>query len=520
MSTEDELARRDALTYADGNTPMALEDVRGWPHDPVLCGKDSCTHGLEEKPKPKPRTRRPKEDPMWAGSIKGYRQAKKLAERYNRKLAADLRKAETAARKVREAAEAKAARLAEAEEGRVDLPAVVLRDGTVKGITAVEAVEILEYYLEDLFLDCETSGYWIGHQHYQLRTVQLGGEEMAVVLDAGSAGQMQIASWALKAAVRVWAHSATADAIPCVVHGLIGWDEIWGKMHDSVIRAKLTDPAMCGSEADKLKDLARDILREYAVSPAAEVAKDELFRVMRTTKQPDVLTPPEKNGWYQVSRFAAVMIRYAGSDVLDLAAVVRMLPPLPVSAEVFERERVTQAMCAVLPYIGLALDLPHIREKIAEAEADQELSRRIVEALTNGRITNPQSSKDVLEYLLEQGYALKLDSKTKKPTAGKESLEPLAKREDPGRPLLRNIVDYRNDGTALGLLLRPLENLCVQGDGRMRSTIYTINAKTGRMSSVRQNAQQFSRRGGIRACVKAGELDIELIDGKWVIRAR
>lgn len=494
MSTEDTLAREETLTHLDGKTPMAMEI---------------------QAPKPK-RTRKPKPDPMWVGSVKGYAKAKKLAERYNRKLAAEQKKRDTAARRVQEAADAKAAKLLEAEGGHVQLPAVVLRDGTVKGITAVEAVEILEHYLGDLFLDCETSGYWIGHQHYELRTVQLGGEEMAVVLDAASGSQMAIASWALKAAAKVWAHSATADAIPCVLHGLISWDDMWDKTCDSVIKAKLTDPALCGSEADKLKDLARDILREYAVSPAAEVAKDELFRVMGTRKQTDVLTPPEQNGWYQVKKTAVTMIRYAGSDVLDLAAVVRVLPPLPVPGEVFERERIAQAICARSAYIGFPLDLPHIREKIIEYETDQVMSQKVVELLTRGRITNPSTSKVVLEYLTEHHYDLKVNRKTQKVTAGKESLEPIAKRGD---TLARNIVDYRHDVTTLGLLLRPLENLCVQGDGRMRPTVYTINAKTGRMSCVRPNGQQFSRQGGIRACVAAGEMDLELVDGKWEVCA-
>lgn len=523
MSTEDELAREDALTYVDAHTPMALDTspaVSGWPHDPVLCGKDSCTHGLE--PKPKPRTRRPKQDPIARACQAGYLKAMKLAERYNRKMAAEQKKRDTVARKIQEAADAKAAKLLAAEGGHVELPAVVLRDGTVRHVNLNTAVEITEQYLEDLFLDCETSGYWVGHQHYELRTVQLGGEEMAVVLDAADEKQMQVASWALRAAARVWAHSVMADAIPCVVHGLVTWDEIWGKAYDSVIKAKLTDPALCGSEADKLKDLARDILREYAVSPAAEVAKDELFRVMGTSKKTDVLTPPEKNGWYQVKKTAVTMIRYAGSDVLDLAAVVRVLPPLPVPEEVMERERVTQAMCAVSAYTGWHLDLPRIRKKITEHEEDQELSRRIVEHLTGGRLKNPASSGEVLAYLVEQGheaYPLKVNRKTKKVTAGKESLEPIAKREDAERkpPLARNIVDYRHDGTTLGLLLRPLENLCVQGDGRMRPMVYTINAKTGRMSCVRPNGQQFSRQGGIRACVKAGEMNLELTDGKWEV---
>lgn len=376
---------------------------------------------------------------------------------------------------------------------------MVLRDGTVKSIALEMAVDIIEQYLDDLCLDCETSGYWVGHDYYELRTVQLGGEEMAVVLDAADPKSQAVVRWALAAAVRLWAHSAPADAIPCVVAGFISWDDIWAKMYDSVIRAKLTDPKLCGSEADKLKDLARDLGREYAVSPKAEEAKNALFKVMKCLAKTDVTTPRERNGWHQVSKFAVTMIRYAGSDVLDLAMVLRLLPPLPVPQSVMERERETEAICARAAYQGFPLDLSHIGTKISEHEHSQADAKEAVEELSGGRLKNPSASKEVLEYLLEQNYPLKLDRKTKMPTAGKESLTPIAKRGD---KLAQNIVDYRHDVTTLGLLLRPLENLCTHGDSIMRPMVYTINAKTGRMSCVRPNGQQFSRQGGIRACVR------------------
>lgn len=432
-----------------------------------------------------------------------YGKAKRLAERENRaRVVALKRQAE------------RDARLDAAEGGRIPLPAVVFRDGTVKSVSPAEAVEVVSLYLEDLCLDTETSGYWIGHSSYELRTVQLGGEEAAVVFDAADKTSQMVIEWALHAARRVWAHSAVADACPVVEAGLISWDRIWAKMHDSVIKAKLTDPKLCGSEADKLKDLARDLLREYAVSPKAEEAKDRLFTVMKCLKKTDNTTPPERNGWHQVSKFAVTMIRYAGSDVLDLAAVLRVLPPLPVGKDVMERERAVQEVCAIVAMAGFALDLPHIEKQISETENSQGNAKQLVHHLTEGKIQNPSASKDVLEYLLAAGYPLKVNRKTKLPTAGKEALEPLAARGD---TLAENIVRYRGCVTKLGLLLRPLQNLCTHGDSRTRPTVYTINAKTGRMSCVRINGQQLSRQGGVRACIIAGELDIELVNGQWEV---
>lgn len=442
-------------------------------------------------------------DPEERACRAGYWKAKRLAEKYNRSLAREQAKVDAAQ-----------AKLDEAEGGRCTLPAVVFRDGTVRPVSLVDALEVCEQYLDDLCLDTETSGYWVGHQYYELRTIQLGGEEMAVVFDAADELQLEVIRYALANARRIWAHSTTADAVPLVVAGLISWDDIWAKLYDSVIRSKLVDPTLADSGADKLKELALKMLREYAVSPKAEEAKDKLFGVMKCLKKTDNTTPPERNGWHQVSKFAVVMIRYAGSDVLDLAAVLRMLPPLPVSEEIMERERMTEAICARVALDGMPLDYDWICHQIDETLAKQEYAQLKVAELTDGEITNPSDSKGTLEYLVKTGRQLKLNRKTKKVSAGKDSLEPLAARGD---ELARNIIDYRASVTKLGLLLRPLRNLCTHGDAMMRPTVYTINAKTGRMSCVRPNGQQFSREGGVRACVKCRAMNLELVNGQWEV---
>ena len=437
-------------------------------------------------------------DPREKASKAGYWKAKKLAEKENRKRASDearaFRKEEQAWLKAEESWH----KLRKAEGALVELPALVTRDGTVKSIGLADAIGILGFYLTALCLDCETSGYWIGHQFYELRTLQLGGEDAAVVFDALDASQREAVKWILEQASGLHAHSASADLCPLVDAGLISWDDAWAKMTDSVLIAKLTDPHMSGSDADGLKELEHDLLREYAVARPAEQAKNDLFKAMGCLLKTDVTTPPDRNGWHQVNRFSEVMIRYAGSDVLALGAVLRALPPLPVHESVLTRERVTQGICARAALTGFPLDLPHIQLKIADTKAAKAEAQDIVRVLTDGRITNPSSSKDVLAVLTDMGYQLKPDRKTRQPSAGKGSLEPLAARGD---HLARYIVEYRACVTRLGLLLRPLENLCTHGDAVMRPTVYTINAVTGRMSCVRPNGQQFSRQGGVRACV-------------------
>ena len=274
-----------------------------------------------------------------------------------------------------------------AEGGYVQLPAVVARDGGTHHVNLTGAWEVVKLYLKWMFVDCETSGYPLGHSLYELRTVQLGGEEMAVVFDAADPEQMQVVSLALELCEKLSAHSAPADAIPLVNAGLITWDAIWAKMHDSVLYLKLIDPKLSGSDASKLKEVAGDLLREYAVSPAAEKAKNELFKAMGCLVETDITTPVERNGWARVNRNSVVMTVYAGSDVLDLAAIMRILPPLPVAPEVLERERWFEAKCARVAYDGFALDLPHIQLKITEHEKGFSETQANVATLSGGLIS-------------------------------------------------------------------------------------------------------------------------------------
>lgn len=562
MSSEDVEARAAAMSHLDGHVPMALESrgaevppraespgsqlVAPPAPDPEVPpraespGIRELTQGelfaldlnatalaeergtLEERLElPKRRRRTSAEVAADKAQRAAEREALKVQKAAERAAERERVKAERAAARVQAKKDAIAEKVALAEGGRVELPALVLRNGTVRHVSDADAWAVCEMYAADLCLDVETSGYPLGHELYELRTVQLGGEHAAIVFDAADPGQMAIASLALTMARRLRAHSATADVIPCVVAGLISWDEAWAKMYDSVLNAKLTDPKMSGSDADALKELAADLLREHAVSPAAEKAKNELFAAMGCLAKPELTTPPDRNGWYSVSRYSVVMTRYAGSDVLDLAAVLRILPPLPVADQVLDREREFQAACAPVTHVGFALDEDHIRKKIAEEEAARAEAQRNVEILSDGKITNPKSV-DVLKFLPEviPGLVLPANRKTKKPTADKGALEGLARdyKDNPlAFHLLKQILAYRHHDTTLGLLLRPLLVLCVQGDGRMRPTVYTIEASTGRSSCRRPNGQQFSRQGEVRACVTAGVAMLALVNGQWVI---
>lgn len=532
--TDRELMAHIALT--DGPAIPALLECRGCEfttHEPVMMEQHAkLVHGqnvvVEQPAPPVKRKRRTPEE------IAAEKQAKaderEMTRMHREALAMDKvrqREIDKAQAKLDRAAAAEALKaqklidkaaakqtafeqgIRDAEGEIIELPAVVVRmpggPPRVTHVSEQDAWAVIEMYLSALCVDVEHAGYPLGHRDYEMRTVQLGGEHAAIVFDALDPRQMEIASLALSLATKLHAHSAVADIIPCVVHGLIGWDEAWAKMHDSVLYAKLIDPQMSGSDANELKQLAHDLLREYAVAPEAEKAKNALFKAMGCLIETTSQTPKDKNGWDRVNRFSETMIRYAGSDVLDLAGVMRVFPPLPVAESVLDREREFEAICARVGLDGFALDQAHIKLKIIAEEAAKVEAQANVMLLSDGRIPNPKSV-DVIKALPEilPGIELPMHRKTGKPSADKASLEKLARTDDAlTHHLCKQILDYRHRDTTLGLLYRPLEALCDFGDSRMRPTVYTIEADTGRTSCRRPNGQQFSRQGGVRASVIA-----------------
>lgn len=238
----------------------------------------------------------------------------------------EKRERETA-RKARAAAERADARLAKVAElgGRlVQLPAVVLRDQSILETDAATARQWLEPALGELSVDVEHSGFPRGHKDYRLRLVQLGNEGSAVVFDPGDPAQAEVIAWALAGAAVLHAHSGLADLVPLEAAGL-GGRAMWAKLSDTVVLAKLLDPYLTDSDEAALKPLAKNVLGpEYALSWKCDELKGQIFAAGGWLVETEVTTPAERSGWAQIPVCEA-FVRYAASDVLDCAAVARVL---------------------------------------------------------------------------------------------------------------------------------------------------------------------------------------------------
>jgi len=349
----------------------------------------------------------------------------------------------------------------------------------------------------ELTVDVEHSGYPIGHADYELRTIQLGGEHAAVVLDAHDQEQIGLAALLLREAKVLHAHSATADLIPLADAGVIDdLDHAWDRMHDTAILAKLSDPSSTGNDAD-LKGLAGAVLGAAACSPAADESRAALFKAGKWLTDIKTTTPVARSGWAQSDQRSTTMIRYAASDVLDDAALARRLPAVP--SAVLERERTAQRMTARVTHRGLALDGEHVarllpQQRTALADAADRLRAFAIE--------NPGSDQQIAAVAVQLGATLS-HTKTGRPSVAQGVLEPYRRADGPLGGFVRARLDYQKAETALGLFLEPYHELVHRGDGRARPTVYTLGADTGRMSCVRPNLQQMPREGGYRACITA-----------------
>lgn len=382
----------------------------------------------------------------------------------------------------------------------IGLPAVATREGYVMPVTLEQAEAIVRTCTTRagaMSVDCETSGYPVGHALYALRMVQLGDEQAVVAFDPDDEPQRAVITTLVAEAAYLHAFSATADLVPLAVAGLIDHEEAWGRMLDVAVAAQLSEPISKGASVEGLKQVAPAILGTEAIVPAADAARAKLFSAMGATKESTVTTAPEKNGWHLVDTRRATFIRYGAADVLDTAALARRLPwPKP---EVLDRERLAQRMVGRVAYTGVPIDAAHVDALTGPSERRHAEASARVAAFG---IQNPTSNVEIARTLDAMGAPLPRTPKGAS-SAAKDALKPLAEADGDVGALVCAVLDVRHETTLLGLFLRPYAEMCAHGDGRARPTVYTTSAKTGRMSCVRPNIQQMPREGGVRACLMA-----------------
>lgn len=380
---------------------------------------------------------------------------------------------------------------------------VVTRHGEPLACTNAQATTVIAKavtWAGALTVDVETSGYPLGHAAYELRTVQLGNARAAVVVDVrdgpGADGARALVTAALASAPKLHAHSATADLVPLVAADLATPDA-WQRMHDTVIMAKLADPAATGT-APGLKQLATAVLGKRAVSADSDKARKALFRQRAWLTHTRVVTDPQRSGWANVDPADPVMLRYAAADVLDTAALAERLPSPPHA--LLERERAVQRVCARVTHVGVAIAADQVRVLQAEHRAHRDAARSALAALG---VDNPASTAQLGAALTAAGALLPTTAKGA-PSVAADALAPLRDSETQRvAAIATQALVWRLHAQRLATYIDPRLADVEHGDGRVRPTVHTLEARTGRMSAVRPNLQNVPREGGFRSCLVA-----------------
>lgn len=406
------------------------------------------------------------------------------------------RAAERKAVKDAERAALRLAKMVEAAGPVWDLdqgPLVVDRQGRVVQADVAAVVELIAAGIRAdgrLTIDVETSGHPVGHRLFELRTVQLGNHNYAAIFDPV---EHAAAIWALlRGRHTLHAFSAQADIVPIALAGLADLDDTWARMVDLSLIVQLAGMVDVEREQSGLKAICAKLLADEAVAPAAEQARKALFEAAGWLKDVEVDTPIERNGWAQVDSGCYAMAVYAASDVLDTAALALRVPEVPhgpgsSSAAILWRERTIQAMTARPTAVGLLLDAEHVARMRTDHEG--RCAEQLVKLQALG-VENPGSPAQVAAVATEFGAELPM-TKGGKPSAARTALVPLQAASGQLGELAKAQLEWRRNDTALKMFLRPYTEQIVNGDGRIRPTMYTLGTDTGRFSSSRPNIQQL-----------------------------
>src|SRR5690606_26618873 len=205
--------------------------------------------------------------------------------------------------------------------------------------------------------------------------------------------------------------------------------------------------------------LAQTLLGDDATAPAAEKARAAVFKAGRWLENTRVDTPPERSGWAEIDPGSETMVRYAGSDVLDTAAVVSKLPkPQP---EVHERERLFQQMNSRVSFEGVRVDGEHVAELI-ETHRQQRSER--ARQLRELGVDNPGSNVQVGKALVRAGAQdLPVSERSGKPSVASDVLERVKAQGGEAGQLAETVLAWRHHEKAISSFLMPFDMMVRHG---------------------------------------------------------
>lgn len=321
-----------------------------------------------------------------------------------------------------------------------------------------------------LVVDTEATGVNMYEPGFRLRTVQFGHDREAWVLPVELGGRFaEDATKALRGIKRLVIHNAAFDVLVIERAFGIPAEDLWPKVTDSMLMAKLIDPRPSekGGMGASLEDLTRALISgEIADNVKQLMAK--LAKEHKTTKA---------KIWSTIDVFHPEFQLYAG---MDCVLVARILPKLEAwmyesGRKLLDYEHKLAEVCSYYQRTGFLLDVEYT-EKLSE-RLGKEQEYWSEQAAKYG-VDNVNSTDQVAEGLIAMGVKLNGRTPSGKYKVDKKVLDELIKKQN---PLAIAVKEAKKAGKWKATWVDTFLATRDEND-RCHASINTLQARTGRMS--------------------------------------
>lgn len=333
-----------------------------------------------------------------------------------------------------------------------------------------------------LAVDTETTGLDVYSSRFRLRTVQFGDANEAWVIHWERGHRFrEAAEYVLRRAPRMLIHNAPYDVAVLARHSSLTIDDLWPRIVDTQILAKLVDPRgpQDGGIGAALKPLSAHYLDPNA--PDTQAGLTAVFRSLGLTKE---------TGWAGIPLDHPTYNEYAGGDVILTAQLHAVLTAeherLSIRPALVAYEHALARICLIMSRNGLLVDKAYaerLRTRLRTEEADH-----VARAARYG-VDNINSTAQVAEALAAMGEELHERTDSGKVKVDKAVMLALAdidrdwKRvglRDPN-PLAEAVIKAKRAGKWCTTYADRFLS-AADANGYIHPSINTLQARTGRMS--------------------------------------
>lgn len=323
-----------------------------------------------------------------------------------------------------------------------------------------------------LAVDTETTGLDIYSGTFECRLVQFGTHDEAWVLPVELTEKLvEEVRQALQTVRKLVLQNASYDLQVLDRCFGIKMEELWPKVMDTQILAKLVDPRPyeAGGFGHSLEELIREFIsEEQAANVKGLMVK--LAQEHKTTKA---------KIWREIDLFHPEYLTYAGMDVVFTSRVcsslVKLLPD--VSRGLVPYEHKISEICSYIDRRGFLLDVEYSQGLFNKWKAERDVWEAI--AFSDYGVESVNSSDDVAEALEEIGVTgIMRSDKTGLRLVNKELLSRLIEE---GNPLAELVSEAKKLGKWSKTWVQKFLD-SRDSNGRCHTFINPLQARTSRMS--------------------------------------